>query len=99
MAFHRADLQSIHQFCHRNRERLEGSAQCGCFYCLAIFAPVEIENWTDGPTDDKDGLREVTALCPRCGIDAVLPDNMPDVPLSAELLKAMKQYWFHESDR
>ena len=99
MAYTRADLDSIHRYCSRNRERLESSAQCGCFYCLAIFAPVEIKNWIDGPRDEKDEQREVTALCPHCGIDTVLPDNIPDVPLKAELLKAMKQYWFHESDR
>jgi hypothetical protein len=35
----------------------------------------------------------VTALCPRCGIDAVLPSAVP-VALTAELLAAMHAHWF-----
>ncbi len=48
----------------RNRSRIKAGMACGCFYCLAAFPSDDITLWAD------DGM---TALCPRCGIDAVLP--------------------------
>ena len=94
LAYNRADLEGIHQHSMRHRERVERSAQCGCFYCLTTFAPVEIMNWVDLPEGEEDEEKGVTALCPNCGIDAVLPDNVPGAPLSAELLEVMRQFWF-----
>lgn len=34
-----------HRFCTRNRIQLEESSECGCFKCLAIFPPKEINLW------------------------------------------------------
>ena len=66
----------------------------GCFYCLAIFQPSEVCDWVGkrqaktGSMDDGD-----SALCPQCGIDAVLPSAaVPD--LNSELLQEMKTFWF-----
>ena len=53
-----SDRSSLH------RTEVLAAAESGCFYALEIFPPAEITEWTD------DGL---TALCPRCGIDAVIP--------------------------
>lgn len=33
----------VHARCIRNREALHRVDGCGCFYCLAIFDPQEIE--------------------------------------------------------
>ena len=94
----RADLESIWRFCTRQRELLGRSDRAGCFYCLAIFAPAEIEDWVDEPpradgrltgAPDADG---VTALCPRCGIDAVLPSAA--VSIDAPLLVEMQAHYF-----
>jgi hypothetical protein len=46
-----------------------------------------IEEWIDEGT---------TALCPRCGVDSVLPDNVPRAPLTVELLQEMHAYWFED---
>jgi hypothetical protein len=90
----RADQESLHRFSTRNRDQLAKSQQAGCFYCCAIFAPSEVEDWVDGPMvetgDTQDG---VTALCPRCGIDSVLPE-IPGVPVTPALLAEMKAHWF-----
>ena len=90
----RADLESIHRFSSRHRELLARSDRAGCFYCRQIFDPAAITDWVDGPQvgtgDTADG---VTALCPRCGSDAVLPSAMP-VALTAELLAEMRAHWF-----
>lgn len=51
-----------------HREAILQSDACGCYYCLARFAPAEIVAWTDV---DEQGVGQ-TALCPRCGVDSVV---------------------------
>ena len=36
---------------------------------------------------------ENTALCPHCGIDAIIPNNV-DEPIDNELIEGMNKYWF-----
>ena len=95
----RADLESIHKYSSRHRDRVIASSRCGCFYCLEMFAPTEISDWVDGPDPDDSMIDGTTALCPRCGIDAVLPDGIPGVSLDSALLKAMHTHWFERSVR
>jgi hypothetical protein len=90
----RADLESIHPFSDHHRDALAQSDQAGCFYCQAFFHTSEITDWADEPRDAEGEFDdEVTALCPRCGIDAVLPSAAP-IKLDAELLAEMHRYWF-----
>ncbi|MEY3298224.1 MAG: hypothetical protein RLZZ597_1484 [Cyanobacteriota bacterium] len=56
--------------------------------CLAIFSPTAIIEWTD------EG--DSTALCPRCGIDAVI-GSASGYPITPTFLQAMHAYWFAES--
>ena len=94
MTYSRADLESIHRFSDHHRELLARSERAGCFYCRRTFDPREITEWVDGPQRESGETSDgVTALCPRCGIDAVLPSAMP-VPLTAELLAEMHSHWF-----
>jgi len=63
---------------------------------LASFPPGEISEWVDGAQIETGELEDgVTALCPRCGIDAVLPAEAP-IHLTAELFLEMKAYFFDE---
>lgn len=55
-------LQSELSF--RNREKVKQSEYCSCFYCLSVFKSSEVIEWVDN---------EDTALCPKCGIDSVIP--------------------------
>ncbi|MBT9171643.1 MAG: hypothetical protein DDT21_00011 [Syntrophomonadaceae bacterium] len=89
----RFSLRSVHRYCFKNRVLIEQSMMCGCFYCLAIFTPGEIDEWTDGPLYYSEEYGQ-TALCPRCGIDSVLPDNIPGVQLDSAILLKMKKYYF-----
>jgi hypothetical protein len=76
--------KSAHKDCgsgNNHRERVLASEKVGCFYCLTIFAPAEIDEWTPGGC----------ALCPYCGIDSVLPNSEN---LTPEFLQEMKRYWF-----
>lgn len=46
-----------------HRAEIGQSAHCGCFFCFRTFVAAEIRTWID---------KDQTALCPRCGIDAVI---------------------------
>lgn len=80
-------LEAIWHFCRDHEALVWRSARCGCFHCESFFAPGEIEAWVDDLS---------TALCPRCGIDAVLPD-VPLYALNAELLREMRVAFFESS--
>lgn len=93
MSLSEADQRSIHKYSDHHRDLLARSDKAGCFYCKAIFAPSEIKHWIDAPQDSGDLDSGVTALCPRCGIDAVLPSAAP-ISLTPELLAEMRRFWF-----
>ncbi len=61
------DLIAAHRHSSNHRQEIEASKVCGCFYCLAVFPPASIDEWCD-----EDG----TALCPKCGIDSVIGDEL-----------------------
>ena len=72
-----------------HREDVLGSTVCGCFYCCAEFEPGEIHEWVDA---GEQGLGQ-TALCPRCGIDAVI-GSASGYPVTQEFLQRMRASWF-----
>ncbi len=78
------EISAAHDHSSKHREELSESDLCGCFYCEKTFRPAEIAEWID---DDQ------TALCPRCGIDAVI-GSAAGYPLTPEFLHRMCEYWF-----
>ena len=94
MSLDRADQESLHRYSSRNRALLERSDRAGCFYCQSLFDPKEIVDWVDGrQVETGDTADGVTALCPRCGIDSVLPSAAP-ITLTQDLLSEMNAHWF-----
>ena len=87
-----SDLEAAHRHCIKHRDEVLASRTCGCFYCLAVFGPSEIREWVD---EDGNGVG-CTALCPRCGIDAVIGANA-GVPIEHAFLAKMRAYWFGRS--
>lgn len=85
----RVTKRGYHHFSSFNRAAVSWSTYCGCFYCCTTFKASEVKKWV-GPTDRKGN--PTMALCPHCGIDAVLPDAL--VELSDVFLKAMNAEWF-----
>jgi hypothetical protein len=85
------EYEAVHKHSIRNRSAIERSERCGCFYCRAIFAPGEITEWVDG--GEADLQLGVTALCPRCGIDSVLPSGA-GIEITPELLSELCKYYF-----
>jgi len=84
--FVEADLQKAHQYSSKNRRDLERDNVCGCFHCLKIFNPNEIDEWLDDGDDD-------TAECPYCGIDSVIGSGS-GFPITELFLKEMHKKWF-----
>lgn len=68
----------------KNKHRIVGSTKCGCYSCLEVFPKGDIKEWTD---------KDETALCPHCGVDAVIPDET-GVELTAANLKIAHDFWF-----
>lgn len=90
----RADQESLHRYSSGHRELLAAASRAGCFYCGAIFSPSEIKDWVDGRQVETGSLDDgVTALCPRCGIDSVLPETST-IAITPQLLAEMKEFWF-----
>lgn len=75
---------AAHKHSSKHRAELEKSEKCGCFFCLRIYSPSEIEDWTDG---------ENTAICPYCSVDSVIGDAS-GYPITKEFLQEMRNYWF-----
>ena len=75
---------AAHKHSSNHRSELLSSESCGCFYCLKIYSPAEINEWVD------DGQ---CAICPKCGIDSVIGSNS-GYSLSTEFLKSMHKHWF-----
>ena len=63
-----------------NHSALAQARVAGCYACLSVFAPEQVVRWT---------FDDTTAVCPHCGVDAVLPGA--DDP--AELLEA-RALWY-----
>jgi hypothetical protein len=78
------DTTTAHEYSANHRSQVEASDVCGCFYCTLTFKPSEIKEWVD---------RDDTALCPHCGIDAVI-GSKSGAPLTQEFLSEMRQRWF-----
>lgn len=87
-----ADLEAAHRHCASHRAEVLASAICGCFYCSAVFKPEEILDWVD---EDANGAGR-TALCPRCGIDAVIGSSS-GLTVDNTFLNKMHAYWFERS--
>jgi len=83
------DPKALHKFSSHHRASIERGDRCGCFCCGKKFRPAEypIKEWID---------EETTALCPFCGVDAVL--STADVPEADDenFLEMMEAHWFSE---
>ena len=84
------DYVKAHAFCNNHMDDLKKDEKCGCFYCMNIFSPGEIEEWIvdDNPCDELG-----TAICPYCDIDSVIGESS-GYPITKEFLKKMNEYWF-----
>ncbi len=68
----------------KHRGALEASDRCACFFCFRKFATADIKSWIDA---------NQTALCPGCGIDAVIGSASP-CSIDDRFLRKMHQHHF-----
>ena len=78
-------LEDAYRHTSDHRDKLEKDTLCGCFHCLKIFSPSEITSWLE----EGSG----TAICPYCGIDAVIGESAGH-PITAAFLKKMNKHFF-----
>ena len=82
------ELNAFYTLSIRNEESIRKSNLCGCFHCISIFPVADVK--LSEMMVEKDGFK--TAICPICGIDAVLGDA--SVEITAELLEEMNEHYF-----
>jgi len=80
-------LMRLHMNTVGNAARVRAATRCGCFHCKVFFAPAEIVRFIP----ERDGGE--TAMCPRCGVDAVLT-NLDGEPLTDALIEEMHSRFF-----
>ncbi len=85
-------LDGIHEMCGWHEKEILSSDKVGCFYCLELYSPNEIKEWIEEGEETMRGKGK-TALCPKCGIDAVLPTST-QYQLNSDLLKMMNKAYF-----
>jgi len=87
MNFPYQTLDAAHHHSANHKEELLLSDVCGCFFCEKTFAASVVEEWVE----DEDG----TALCPYCGVDAVIGSASGFPVADAEFMRAMHERWFN----
>lgn len=81
------ELKTLHRTSFGTALEARNSPKCVCFYCMSSFPGKAIKK----VTVERDG-RE-TALCPKCGVDSVLPAD-----ISTEKLELMRAVYFSPID-
>lgn len=81
MTFEEAHSRSL-----RNQKVIQSSELCGCFCCLSTYPSKEVTEFV---------RVDETAICPRCGVDAVLGDQS-GCSLTQSFLREMQVRWFNE---
>jgi hypothetical protein len=82
------DCYLAHKFSSNHRAELEKDRICGCFDCLRIFSPSEIEEWVPETVDGEC----VTAICPYCGDDSIIGESS-GYPITKDFLNKMHDVW------
>ena len=82
MTISKRDILAAKKHAVNNEDEVKASDECGCFHCLETFSKDEIDDWTEG----EDGI---TAVCPKCDVEAVIGDAA-GFPLTEELLDALR---------
>jgi DNA-directed RNA polymerase subunit RPC12/RpoP len=75
-------LAQLHRATNFNSFEISYSNRCACFNCGQSFAPAQITEWTD---------KDMTALCPHCHMDSVVPSYNGN-PTDSESLAELKRY-------
>ncbi|RZL40427.1 MAG: cytoplasmic protein [Rubrivivax sp.] len=93
------ELLAAFRYTTNNWAQIGASKLCGCCHCVEIFTPEDIVGWTGLTMDnltDPAAVNQQTAMCPRCGSEAVLGDGS-GFPINANFLARMNEAWFQRT--
>lgn len=79
-----SQLKKIHAYSSHNKKLIDTAEKCYCFYCKSSMKSDEIKTYIDNGQ---------TALCPKCDIDAIIPDSIEDT-VDEQVISEMNEYWF-----
>ena len=92
-------LVAAYRYTTNNWAQVQASKVCGCCNCVEIFPADEVVAWTGldmHNADDAKAVEKQTAMCPRCGSEAVLGDKS-GYPIHAQFLGQMNEAWFQRT--
>ena len=93
------ELLAAYRAVSNNWAQIQGSKLCGCCSCVQMFPADEIVAWTGldmHNVDDPKAIDQQTALCPRCGSEAVIGDKS-GYPINVQFLGRMNEAWFQRT--
>ena len=83
-------VENLLKYNNSHYDLLKKSDKIGCYCCCKFFNFADIEEWITERRIDN-GL---TAMCPTCGIDSVLPSLIEDVEITEEVLHKLRDKMF-----
>lgn len=92
-------LLAAFRYTSNNWDQIHGSQLCGCCNCVQVFPPDEIVGWTGLDMhnfEDPEAVGQQTAMCPKCGSEAVLGDKS-GFPITLQFLGLMNEAWFQQT--
>jgi hypothetical protein len=78
-------LERLHNLSRDNKTTMKNVDEGACFYCGQTCKYEDVKEWL--------GKKSSTAMCPHCGIDAVMPVYAPYVK-SEKVIGMMMVRWF-----
>lgn len=93
------ELVAAYRYTTNNWAQIGASRLCGCCSCVQIFPAEEVVAWTGldmHNMNDPKAVDSQTALCPRCGTEAVIGDKS-GFPIHASFLVRMNEAWFQRT--
>lgn len=77
-------FNKLHTYAYNNRSLIQQANYCYCFHCKNKIEAKYINDYIDNG---------VTALCPKCNVDSLIPDCI-DEEITDKVIYDMNKYWF-----
>ncbi|KAL9652435.1 hypothetical protein ABK040_000008 [Willaertia magna] len=78
----------------RNSEMVKKSKFCYCVCCLEKYPASEVNLYEDDMIQDVNGF---TVMCPKCGVDSVVPDAFGE-EVTESLLREWNRTYFYDDE-
>jgi hypothetical protein len=93
------ELLAAYRYTTNNWAQIGASTLCGCCCCVRVFPSDEVVAWTGlelDNLDDPKAAEQQTAMCPKCGTEAVLGDKC-GFPITTHFLTRMNEAWYQRT--